>query len=351
MQQIETQGLGPLAYRWASRPGAAPPPPELLARLSDLYTESMAAWLHRRSGLLALLDILAEPPAIPVIVLKGMALAISLYPDPALRPMNDIDLLAPADRFEEAVARLLEHGYGFGAHELVPGFVARFSHHAVLIEPETRPPLPIELHKTLPFLPAPAAAAVMTWFWQRQQPHVLAGFPIAVFDPTAQLLHLAVHLSYQHAGVQALLIWQHDIDLLWRRFGGEIDWDSVAAIAQVARWEAGLSLALNTTANRFGSPLPASVLAWLSTPRQQLSGYRTVNRLGDHGTRSLGMVETLRFLPRSQRPAYLLAYLIPSAAYMQGRYQLSPPWLLPLAYPYRWLDLALDLLRTLIHRP
>ncbi len=323
----------------------------MLARLSGLYTESMAAWLHRRSGLLALLDILAEPPAIPVIVLKGMALAISLYPDPALRPMHDIDLLAPADRFEEAVARLLGRGYRrLYAH--APGFEERFNHHVVLDESVLLPALRYELHRTLPFAPRLEAQSVMMWCWQHQRRAFLGEHPVAVFDPTAQLLHLAVHLAYQHSGAQSLLLWQHDIDLLWRRYRDQIEWEALLQMAKTAGWEAGLHIVLSKSVHTFATPLPSPVRIWLSQPPQALSGYRVARRMDAASSLpSLQIYERVRQVPWRSRPAYLARLLIPSAAYMQDRYRLSHPWLLPLAYPYRWLGLALDLLRTLLHRP
>lgn len=347
LNQVEAQGLGPLAYRWLSRAGAATASPAVMKYLTCVHTESVASWLRRRQALLTLLDVLAEPPGIPVVVLKGMALAITLYSDPALRPMRDIDVLAPADRFDEAVARLLDRGYRFDAQDLAPGFVSRFSHHAVFVESKNRPPVQIELHRTLPFLPL-QAEAVMTWFWQRQEQHVIEGCPVVVFDPTAQLLHLAVHLAYQHAGTHSLLIWQHDIDQLWRRFESVIVWEEVATMAKTASWEAGLWLALTTTVSHFGTPLPTPVLAWLSQPQAQLSGYQNVQRLGVDSTRSLSVIETMRYLPWSKRSAYLQGYVIPSTAYMRNRYRLPYRWLLPLAYLFRWLDLAADLVLTLI---
>ncbi len=43
---------------------------------------------------------------IPALWLKGAALALTIYPDPALRPMIDLDVLVPIDRCTEALAIL-----------------------------------------------------------------------------------------------------------------------------------------------------------------------------------------------------------------------------------------------------
>lgn len=46
----------------------------------------------------------SRPPSIPVVVLKGGALAFTLYPDASWRPLTDIDLLVPEEWLEDALA-------------------------------------------------------------------------------------------------------------------------------------------------------------------------------------------------------------------------------------------------------
>ncbi|MCP4164663.1 MAG: hypothetical protein GY759_02070 [Chloroflexi bacterium] len=44
--------------------------------------------------------------------------------------------------------------------------------------------------------------------------------------------------------------------------------------------------------------------------------------------------------------SYAASLLVPHPSYMRHRYQSVHPILLPLTYPYRWLDIAGDLART-----
>src|SRR5260370_40743738 len=48
---------------------------------------------------------------IPIVALKGIVLAFLAYPDPSLRPMNDIDLLLDEKHLDSAVRILRNLGY------------------------------------------------------------------------------------------------------------------------------------------------------------------------------------------------------------------------------------------------
>ena len=57
-----------------------------------------AIWLWHRERTVVLAEVLEafQRASIDTIVLKGAALAWTIYPSPALRPMSDVDLLVPA---------------------------------------------------------------------------------------------------------------------------------------------------------------------------------------------------------------------------------------------------------------
>ncbi len=351
--QIEAQGLGPLAYRWLSLPagtgsGRRATPPAVRERLAVAYTESLGAWLLRRQGLMGLLDVLAEPPAIPVVVLKGMALAISLYPDPALRPMNDIDVLVPIERIEEAARRMQTSG-----RRLVstgrPAEVA-IAHGGELFFDDltSSPPLRIELHMApWNFMP-PHAAAAMVWFWQHATMVRWQEYSFLALDPTAQLLHLAAHLVHHGGSKQAPLLWSFDIHLLCLLRGAEIDWTELLQQARLLEWEAGLHAVLLDVSTIFGVRLPPEVGSWLSKDPGGMAGVATVRNLSLPVTlRTRSVMEALRHRSWSERRRYVVNILLPHPAFMRARYPQIPGYFWPLLYPYRWLDLAADALTTL----
>ncbi len=93
LRKVERWGLAPLVYtnlRQVVQSGQVPKP--VAERLRHLYHRDTIHGIARRELLRTTLLRFSEA-GVPVIVLKGAALAALVYPSPALRPMRDIDLL------------------------------------------------------------------------------------------------------------------------------------------------------------------------------------------------------------------------------------------------------------------
>jgi len=101
---LATEGLAALAYRRAA--GSLP------ALAAQLQTAAFRA-AAETGVILSIVDEIdvAAPPELRLVALKGAALALSAYPDPALRSMLDLDLWLPAGQME--VAQALLAGLGF----------------------------------------------------------------------------------------------------------------------------------------------------------------------------------------------------------------------------------------------
>ncbi|MCB1174320.1 MAG: nucleotidyltransferase family protein [Leptospiraceae bacterium] len=81
-----------------------------LAGLRPVDPRRLARYVLLREVLKQILLAFAERQ-IPAMLLKGLHYADSLYPNPAIRPTQDIDLLVPPDRFQEAAMLLQEKGF------------------------------------------------------------------------------------------------------------------------------------------------------------------------------------------------------------------------------------------------
>ncbi len=318
-------------------------PEDVRAHLDAAYVQARARWLLHKTALRRFLALMAQKPAQPVILLKGAALAFALYDDPAIRPMNDIDLLVGPDNLMTVVQRMRASGYE--ERSLGAGNDVGYLHHFVFIEPHTG--VRFELHRTLPLLPSDAGA--LSWFLTQTQLHRSDNLCFRTFTPGAQLLHLASHAVLEHGGAESALgIWFYDIDQLMRRWGDGVHWDEILAQSQKLAWEAALHEAIRLAQSDFATPAPPAIRAWLQLPQRELSGYNTMRQMTSTvRSSSLTIFHILRGLTWRQRGQQLLAMFFPGRGYMTARYP-ALPW--PVAYPYRWFSAARKLLPALFHK-
>ena len=319
-----------------------PLPEDARAHLDAAHARARAQWLLYRAALQRFLQLMTLEPQQPVILLKGAALALTLYDDPATRPMNDIDLLVGPDHLAAVVKRMREAGYA--EHSLGAGDDVGYLHHFIFSGPATG--MRFEIHRTLPLLPNDTS---LSWFLDQTEAHELAGRPFLSLTPAAQLLHAAAHAVLEHGGVQgAVAIWFYDIDQLIRHRGEEIDWNQTIAQARTLAWEAALQEAIRIARRYFATPVPAPIQAWMQQPARDLRGYDLLQQMTvSSRSSSLIIFHILRGLTWRERSTQLLHMLFPSRTYMQRRYD-SIPWLL--AYPYRWFDAARKLLPALFQK-
>jgi hypothetical protein len=191
---------------------------------------------------------------IPVIALKGICFALTIYPDPALRPMGDIDLLVPASRFHDAMQIAKGAGYIELVPEAFPGTDDLLSH-AIGLQKQTSPFTVLELHSSLVAQKGFAYAVPMDWFWTQTEamPRVEN---LLMLTPTAQVLYASAHAMLQHGARDVSLRWFYDIDCLIRTYAKRMDWDVLLSQAGKFQWRSAVSAAFSQTINFFDTPIP-----------------------------------------------------------------------------------------------
>jgi hypothetical protein len=280
----DADGVTPaLAYLEERAPLGAPR--AVRDRLSRGFASAVAAHVVLSRALAQALAAL-DAHGIDVIVLKGAALAETLYPHPALRPFHDLDLLVRPDHISRADACLRALGYARAADEHgwrfdvawdratlyeAPGGVRVDLHWGLLNEPRYR------WHEE-------DAAAV----WERAARARLAGVDARTLAAEDLLLHLAAHLAIHHAGEG--LLWQWDVARLIER---GLDWDALAERATRWRVAAAVRFALDGVITRFEVAVPPCGLRRLSA-----------------GPVRAGLARALRARATAPRPARL-DYLLP----------------------------------------
>lgn len=287
--------------------------------------------LLRWRELNAVLDVLAAESICPV-VLKGTALAYSLYDNPASRPRMDTDLLIRRNEVDTVRRAMARSGYGSPAYcdgELLFGqfpstrtdafgVAHAFDFHWKISTQAIFADLLAFDEITSDAIPLPSIGA-----------HARAAGPVHA------LLLACVHPVMHHRSVE-LLIWTYDIHLLASRLS-ERDFDRFVDLA-VARHVSAICVhQLAAARDRFGTSISERAIARLAEPRphEPSAAYlRTGRRWHDE------LVSNLRGLPRwADRVRLLREVMLPGPAYMLKAYGLPPSSLfaalLPVLYVHR----------------
>lgn len=241
--------LQPLLHHRAN--GRAGIPPSILHRWADERRRSALIALHQKRELLATVGLLREGGFSPV-ALKGAWLAWHAYPEPALRPMRDIDILLSRETAIPAYQRLLDAGYRrVGPAEISLEDSLRLDKHLpALLSPRG---VVIELHQRLWEIDGrmdhTAPDADDAAFLSRCEEHDGVLFPA----PQDMLAHLIIHAVYDHRLDCGGLVLS---DIAFLLHGRQIDWDRFWAEARARHYERGALLVLSLVRDRHDATAP-----------------------------------------------------------------------------------------------
>jgi hypothetical protein len=311
----------------AVQAGYLPVTGEQRAQVERNHTAAMvhALRLERRSvQLLGVLD----AAGVPTRLLKGSAFAHLDYPDPALRPFADIDVLVPGPRLDRAVAVLAEHGFVPGQAQLRPGFAARFGKGVGLVGDDGTQ---VDVHRTLAH-GSFGLTVVLDDLWRPAATLRLGGRDVAVLDAESRLLHAAIHAVLGSRPARLLPL----RDLAQVAAGGSVD--PAVVLERAARWQVEPVLARAVTDAHTTLQLPASPPAgaarvlhdWaLGYPvsdadRARLAAY-------DHpdNAYTARALDALRALPsRRDQLAYAAHLALPDREFLAAAGQTRLGWLL-----------------------
>lgn len=351
VRRAQVEGVGPLLYWSLSEAGCFHWVPEGIRKtLRLLYADTgIKNQIYFKE--LERLCAAFQQAEIELVALKGICLALTVYPAISLRPMGDIDLLAPKAKIVSAVAIAKSLGYREARPEAAPGFRDLLNHEVCLRKTGAQPVI-LELHHSLVADKTYSYAVPVDWFWEQTEPCVplSAAYSfenLLMLTPEAQVLYAAAHAMLQHGGDQVPLRWFYDLDRLIRTYQERIDWGLLLAQARTFAWASALDAALTQTVDYFETPLPENVLASLS---ESADRHRDLVALKQTHPMTNILQERQRLLSLNWygRLRLVLALLIPTPAYMRWRYRLKNSWLLPFYYPHRWWGIFKDAWRTLL---
>jgi hypothetical protein len=220
-----------------------------------LIRKQAAMWDLQRDRLLRLLDAGGLRP----VTLKGAALRISAYPDPAQRSFGDVDLLLPESDIDQAASSLVAAGYALGDQEVLARYRREHFHYRL-----TNPSgFQVELHWAL--LPPGAAMDLSPERLLKRSLTVERTGEPAIRIPSAEdmVLHLASQETEDWFSTIRRLV---DIDRVVRAEEA-FDWEYLQSAAIECHMGPVLGFALQLARRLLSSPIPAGFVRRLGLSR------------------------------------------------------------------------------------
>ncbi|MGI8497948.1 MAG: nucleotidyltransferase domain-containing protein [Gemmatimonadaceae bacterium] len=215
-----------------------------------------------------------DAEGMPVMLLKGAALASTVYPTFASRPMSDIDLLLHSEQAHRARALLTQWGWRSEGPDSLDEVYGNY-HHLRPLRDVRRTGVSLELHTAL-FPPGHPFRIPLADFERDGLPIVVGGHSVYVLPPALQLLHTCLHLAWSHILEE---------EGSWRTFrdiaaitSGMFEWDDFIDLARDSRGATACYWPLRLARTLSGIHVPPDVLRLLRPPH---SAY-LLNRLETH---------------------------------------------------------------------
>lgn len=252
LQQVTAEEVYPLFARNLGALGFPGVPEQVCEKLRSLWKINALRNTLLSEELVRVLTRLGDA-AIPTIPLKGVALADSLYGDPALRTCVDLDILVPRQRVAQAFDLLRDAGYG---SEFTSGFFAdlllRHDIEYALVREEREFCYLVELHWGV-LWGGHFDQDVAEELWAEASPTTVFGAPAYALSSEWQILYLAAHAArHQWQGIK----WLVDFHELCS--AGRVDWQQVSEKAKHLGWEELLRMTLRAGHALFDTPIPAN---------------------------------------------------------------------------------------------
>lgn len=320
-----------ISYHLNAWPEECRPPKEFLEELNRISLSATARTLLAGRQIGAVTGALREV-GIPAILLKGPALARTVYPDPTLRQSSDIDLIVlPQDitAAEDVLERL-----GYRCPAKVFHICPCADHHEKFFPKAHGFRLQLHWATAHEFGLFPES-----WLQEAFARRIIVhsdGITFDTFCPPDQLLYLVFHDAFQHRAIR--LDWIYDISRVMQEIPSRDKWDDLIRQSVTNTVRIPLEHCLAAASLWSGTPLPpgaADPSLW-PAPSE-----REVRIQKKYSAPRLFFLSRL-FLAMQQRPGcieklrYVQIFLLPPAPLLWEYRKSSSPLDIPLAHLRRW---------------
>ena len=248
-------GIKPLVYlRLKPLFGKATIPSSIQNDLRDAYIHSVRKnilILHHAGKLLKTL----KAHGIDVIGLKGIFLVENIYENIAIRSFGDIDIMVRKEDIKSTINVLQGFGFSMQTYFDVQDENIDIKHVPPMFNADG---LIVEIHWTLLEENEPFTIDAQG-LWDRAVPANIASVDTLALSPEDLILHLCMHLTYQHRlklGLRGL----YDIAEVLRHFEGQLDWTKLVGISKTWGSERVTWLSLMLTQDLLEAQIPPMIL-------------------------------------------------------------------------------------------
>jgi hypothetical protein len=342
---LQAHWMVPFVYRKiGSLPQECRPPETITDEMRQAFLVSCVRSVHMERQLQEIIETFREQ-GVQMLVLRGPALAFSLYDDPAMRPSGDLDLLVIPEQVIQARDILESLGYTCLARrfETARDF---FREECFIHQEDPGNTFPVDLHwvhwELHPFFKGSEEVDIEDLFqraWKVETPTLA----FETLHPVDYLIHSAIHLVMIHKN-EMRLSWIYDTALLAQHLQVPDDWGTLQE--RCVAWRARLPLeqCLKMAQVWTGLKIPDGFddfSTWPPPTKDETAVW--ADTMHHHWVtillkRSLANPSLLL-----KRIPSLFRLLFPHPDMVRYCYPTSSNWLLPVSYVRRWFRWVDDL--------
>jgi hypothetical protein len=350
-------GVSPLLYwRLGREARNALVPPGIWETLQNDYYTAVVQGMLRDQEVGRVLAAFNEA-GVPVLLLKGVALAHTVYPDPILRTMGDVDIVVREMQVEQGSETLEKLGYEYQPEppQRFNPFNTAFTGERSFLRRTDRSSMLVELHRvfsTIELVRRTMALDLET-LWSRAASLEIGTATAFLLSPEDQLMHVCLHISMH--GFAHL---RGYVDIVHIVGAAQIDWNVFVERVRQGRLRVTSYFPLWWAERAWDVPVPAWVLQMCKPdPLRIKMGHwmvvSAVKRRLDAGHAWNHVAQILVVDRRRDLVRALLWLFFPGPAWLRERYQLRTlwqAWVWTIAHPLVVLWEGLCSMRALIKR-
>lgn len=310
-------------------------PAEIRQRIASLNRIWVFKLRHLEQRLTEAVELLSAA-GFEVMLLKGAALAMSVYPRFSARPMADLDLMVAPEQAGDAHVLLQRAGWSV-ANEPLPLERWNSHHHLPPLADTTGSGLRLELHTAA--LPAENPFSLSLGDLRNHARPIKIGNAVALIpDGHVHAVHAAIHFAFSHQFTSGALNFFRDIERL--SSGSDWSWDDFTRIALSSDAAACCYWALRLSQSLGHVEVPGFVLQRLSPPFSPRFAAILDKHLQQVVLRSENACPSVEL----RRRMWAFALGLPAEAFNQsGDWQLAPA---SIASKRKWRRVGNHLLRA-----